>query len=205
VRPPFGTDFAAFAEAAGTAILAPPVVDGKAELAVWAGSEFARQRQSGDERALGIARPRGLPVPAGRDQPANFDHPRCAQLSLRPETAGYWSVPCRTPESQSSPIRVTRRTSKNQSFLTAQSEISRLDLRRLVKPKTQTWEREYDPQHASSEFDDRHALLALATALPAQAQVSQEQEQPTGTAASSEQQARPQRSPDEEGATSRTT
>ena len=44
----FRDDFAAFAEAAGTAILAPPVVDGKAELAAWAGSEFARN----DNRAM---------------------------------------------------------------------------------------------------------------------------------------------------------
>jgi pimeloyl-ACP methyl ester carboxylesterase len=44
----FRDDFAAFAHAAGTAVLAPPIADGEAELAAWAGAEFARN----DNRAM---------------------------------------------------------------------------------------------------------------------------------------------------------
>jgi pimeloyl-ACP methyl ester carboxylesterase len=44
----FRDDFPAFAQAAGSAVLAQPVADGKAELAAWAGSEFARN----DNRAM---------------------------------------------------------------------------------------------------------------------------------------------------------
>jgi pimeloyl-[acyl-carrier protein] methyl ester esterase len=85
----FRDGFATFAEAAGTAILAPPVVDGKAELAVWAGSEFARN----DNRAMSalwasLAQEDYRSLLAGISQPTLIIRGAHSYL-YGPETAGY--------------------------------------------------------------------------------------------------------------------
>ena len=85
----FRDDFPAFAEAAGTAILAQPVADGKAELAAWAGSEFARN----DNRAMSalwasLVRDDYRPLLAGISQPTLIVRGAHSYL-YGPDTARY--------------------------------------------------------------------------------------------------------------------
>jgi pimeloyl-ACP methyl ester carboxylesterase len=85
----FRDDFPAFAQAAGSAVLAQPIADGKAELAAWAGAEFARS----DHRSMGalwasVAQEDCRPLLGGIEQPSLIIRGAHSYL-YGPETARY--------------------------------------------------------------------------------------------------------------------
>jgi pimeloyl-ACP methyl ester carboxylesterase len=85
----FRGDFASFAAAAGPAVLAPPLEDGKAELAAWAAAEFARN----DPAAMGalwasLAEQDNRPLLPGIAQPTLIVRGAHSYL-YGPETARY--------------------------------------------------------------------------------------------------------------------